>query len=249
MMMRTHMLGVIPARWASTRFPGKVLHPLAGRPLLQHVWERCKRCRRLDRVIIATDDERVRAVAEDFGAEVRLTAATHPSGTDRVAEVIQAEPEATHAINVQGDEPLVDPELIDRLAEALSEDAELPMVTAANALRDPATAANPNVVKVVVNASGDALYFSRSLIPYHRNPGEDPPYYRHHGLYGYSRSFLLQFVAWAPSPLERAEQLEQLRALEHGARIRVLMTLGDSIGVDTPEQAEAVGRLLERGAA
>ncbi len=249
MTRRTQIIGVIPARWASTRFPGKVLHPLAGRPLLQHVWERCGRCRKLDRVIIATDDERVRAAAEDFGAEVRMTAASHPSGTDRVAEVVQAEGEATHAINVQGDEPLVDPELIDRLAEALIEDPELPMVTAANALRDPETAANPNVVKVVVNTLGDALYFSRSLIPYRRNAGEDPPYYRHHGLYGYSRSFLLQFVAWTPSPLERAEQLEQLRALEHGARIRVLMALEDSMGVDTPEQAEEVERLLERGAA
>jgi len=241
----TRIVGILPARWGSSRFPGKPLHVLAGKPLIQHVWERCGECARLDALLVATDDERIREAAEGFGARVAMTSPDHPSGTDRIAEALGDEPEATHAINIQGDEPLIDPALVDDLAAALAEDPALDMVTAANPLAsgDPAVA-DPNVVKVVVDLAGRALYFSRSPLPCFRNAVEGLPVLRHKGIYGYRRGFLETFVSWPPSPLERAESLEQLRALEHGASIRVIETDDDSIGLDTPEQVAAVEDLL-----
>jgi 3-deoxy-manno-octulosonate cytidylyltransferase (CMP-KDO synthetase) len=236
---------IIPARYASSRFPGKPLHLIAGKPLVQHVWERCGRVAGADGVVIATDDERIARVARAFGAEVAMTRQDHVSGTDRLAEVAAQRPEATHFLNVQGDEPLVDPELLGRLIAVMREEPVVPMITAASPLRKEADADDPNVVKVVLTAAGQALYFSRSRIPYARNP-PDLPYYRHLGVYGYSRDFLLRFVAWPPSPLEKAECLEQLRALENGACLRVVLTLDESPGVDTEEQARAVERLLAR---
>jgi 3-deoxy-manno-octulosonate cytidylyltransferase (CMP-KDO synthetase) len=238
--------GIIPARLGSTRFPGKALHPIAGKPLIQHVWERCRETSALEEVIVATDDERIAATVRDFGGRVELTSAEHPSGTDRLAEVAGRLPDATHFINVQGDEPTVPAQLIDRLALALADDPGLEMVTAAALLQDPADFENPNVVKVVLAANGDALYFSRSAIPFtgflHSVAGV--PIYGHHGIYGYSREFLRKFVAWPPSALEKAERLEQLRALENGVRIRVLITEHAALGVDSPDDVAAAESAL-----
>jgi 3-deoxy-manno-octulosonate cytidylyltransferase (CMP-KDO synthetase) len=232
------VLGVIPARWGSTRFPGKPLHPIAGKPLVQHVWDQCAKCQNLARVTVATDDERIAAAVEEFGGHVTMTRDGHPSGTDRVAEVAEAFPEMSHVINIQGDEPLIDPDLVDRLAADLIAQPGLPMITAANPLPpgDPVLG-DSNVVKVTIDANGNALYFSRSLIPHPRDVPEGLMYFRHKGIYGFRRDFLFDFVGWEPSLLERTEGLEQLRALENGGRIRVVLTDDDSPGVDTPEQA------------
>ncbi len=239
------VIGVLPARWGSTRFPGKPLHLIAGKPLIQHVWERCTLADRLNRCLVATDDRRIFAAVEAFGGEVVMTREDHPSGTDRIAEVASALPHATHLINIQGDEPLISPALIDRLAATLSAEPEVGMITAAHPLAsdDPALH-DPNVVKVVRDRHGDALYFSRSAIPHDRNVTGQVRYLRHKGIYGFRRDFLLQFVAWPPSELEQIECLEQLRAMENGAKIRVLETDDDSAGIDTPEQAAILHRNL-----
>lgn len=236
--------GIIPARWGSSRFPGKPLHILAGKPLIQHVHERGLECRSIDRLLIATDDDRIRETAEGFGASVVMTAPEHPSGTDRIAEAAAAIPEATHVVNLQGDEPLLDAALIDTMVGTLVNDPGLEMITAANPIRDTAQLEDPNIVQVVLDRSGHALYFSRSNIPYRRLTPDAVQSYRHIGLYGYRRDFLEQFVAWPPGVLEQAEQLEQLRALENGARIRVLVTDHEAIGLDTPEQVPRLESLL-----
>lgn len=233
-------VGIIPARYGSTRFPGKPLHLIAGKPLIQHVWDRCQQAKRLAATIIATDDERIAQTARDFGAQVAMTAADHPSGTDRIAEAAAAEPDATHIINIQGDEPLIEPELIDELVDGMAGDLKTSMITAAVPMDDLSELENSNVVKTVLSKDGLALYFSRSVIPHPSSDSAVAPFYRHKGIYGYTKEFLLQFVRWSPSPLEQAERLEQLRALENGARIRVILTKDDSIGVDTPEQATLV---------
>lgn len=240
-----HISGVLPARWGSSRFPGKPLHLIAGKPLIQHVWERCRQCSNLDEILVATDDRRIFDAVGEFGGKVVMTSADHPTGTDRIAEALTAVPRATHIVNIQGDEPLIDPALIDELAAALAADPTLDMVTAANPL-DPEDHAvsDPNVVKVVTALDGRALYFSRSPLPFFRNASPGLPVLRHKGIYAYSRAFLERFVTWKPSPLEIAESLEQLRALENGASIRVLLTNDTSPGVDTPEQAREVERLL-----
>lgn len=235
---------IIPARYASTRFPGKPLHVIAGKPLIQHVWERCCRAKRADTVIVATDDMRIAEAAFDFGAEVSLTSDKHPTGTDRIAEVAARLRGYSHILNVQGDEPDADPRLLDRLAKTLLDDRRLPMVTACFPFADAVEAASPNNVKVVLRPDGDALYFSRSLIPFDRNAlGEAAPKL-HLGIYGYSRKFLLQFVKWKQTPLEKTECLEQLRALENGARIRVITARRASLGVDTPEDADKIESLF-----
>lgn len=237
--------GIIPARWGSTRFPGKPLHRIAGKPLVQHVWERCSGCRKLDRLLVATDDERIAEGVREFGGEVVMTSTNHPTGTDRLAEVMRRYPEFTHAINIQGDEPLIDPGLIDELCTVLRNDSGCEMVTAANPLAPGAVeASDPNVVKVVLDLAGRALYFSRSLIPFPRAEVSGLEYYRHKGIYGYSKEFLFRFVEWPPSLLERAESLEQLRALENGVRIQVVVTEDDSPGIDTPEQARILHQRL-----
>ena len=245
------IVGIIPARWGSTRFPGKSLHPVAGKPLIRQVWERALGADRLDRVIVATDDMRIAEAAFGFGAEVAMTSNSHTSGTDRIAQVAaRLERNVTHLINIQGDEPLVSPKLIDRLAEALRRDRTLEMVTAANLLTDPEEIKNPNCVKVVLAKDGSGLYFSRSVIPHPFGLAEDAPgvpYYRHQGIYGYERGFLKKFVRWQPTAYEKAERLEQLRALEHGTRIRVLVTEHLSLGVDTPEDVRRVEEQLLAG--
>ena len=195
-------------------------------------------------LLIATDDERIAREAHSFGAAVTMTSSDHPSGTDRIAEALRDQAGITHAINIQGDEPLIAPSLVDSLATSLTVDPNLPMITAASPIRDMAQLDDPNVVKVVVDREGLALYFSRSPLPSMRTRPDGLSPLRHIGLYGYRRDFLNQFVTWAPSLLEQAEQLEQLRALEHGARIRVTLTEDHSIGLDTPEQVPELEALL-----
>ncbi len=233
-------LVAIPARWGSTRFPGKPLHLIAGKPLVQHVWERCQDCKAVDDIVIATDDERIVEAAAAFGARAVLTSPDHPSGTDRIAEAAGAFPDHATIINVQGDEPLISPALIDDLARALQNGPTISMITAAAPILDPAQVEDPNVVKVVFDVNGDSLYFSRSPLPFVRNPSAHTRHYRHLGIYGFQRDFLLQFVAWPPSRLELTESLEQLRALENGTRLRVVLTNELSPGVDTREQADAI---------
>jgi 3-deoxy-manno-octulosonate cytidylyltransferase (CMP-KDO synthetase) len=238
-------VAIIPARWHSTRFPGKPLHLIAGKPLLQRVWKRCRQAKKLDSVIIATDDMRIAEAAFDWGAEVALTSPKHQSGTDRVAEVTRKTKQFAFVINIQGDEPLIAPSLIDRLVEKLRSDREIDIVTAAHPFEYPGEAFSPHQVKVIVDASGRALYFSRAAIPFPRNPSKIR-YLRHQGIYGLRRDALLQFVKWKRGPLERAESLEQLRALENGVNVHVLLTKHGSPGVDTPADAEALERKLAR---
>jgi 3-deoxy-manno-octulosonate cytidylyltransferase (CMP-KDO synthetase) len=233
---------IIPARWGSTRFPGKPLHMIAGKPLIQHVWEGCRAARGIEEVIVATDDMRIAEAAFNFGADVALTSTRHQSGTDRIAEVARKMRRLSHIINVQGDEPLIAPALITRLARELSADNQIKMITAATPIAADEPVDNPNAVKVVLDRESNALYFSRSVIPFFRKNATR--HYRHLGIYGYTRKFLLQFVRWRQTPLERTEQLEQLRALEHGAKIRVVVTNSAAPGVDTPEDVELVEKRM-----
>jgi 3-deoxy-manno-octulosonate cytidylyltransferase (CMP-KDO synthetase) len=248
------IIGIIPARWGATRFPGKALALIAGKPLVQHVWERCRLAENLAGVLIATDDSRIADAAAAFGAQVALTSPAHQSGTDRIAEVAASLPKnVSHILNIQGDEPTISPALIDRLAAELRRHKRLQMVTAANALRDFEQVRNPDCVKVALAKNGDALYFSRSVIPHPFGsdlPASPVTYYRHQGIYGYERSFLARFVAWKPAAYERIEKLEQLRALHHGVRIRVLLTEHESLGVDSPGDVAAVeAQLATEGSA
>jgi 3-deoxy-manno-octulosonate cytidylyltransferase (CMP-KDO synthetase) len=251
-------VGIIPARWKSTRFPGKPLHLIDGKPLLQHVWKRCLHAKNLDSVVIATDDMRIASAAFNWGAEVALTSPKHRSGTDRIAEVVKKAKQFAYIINIQGDEPLVDPRLIDRLVEKLRSDRKIDIVTAAHPFQNPADFLSPNQVKVVIDLAGNALYFSRGPIPVLRStdfpalvsprgPGSQRfVFLRHQGIYGFRRKTLLRFVKWKRTPLERAESLEQLRALENGVKVHVLVTAKGSPGVDTPDDAIALEQKLAR---
>ena len=232
-------VGVIPARWGSTRLPGKALVPLCGKPLIQWVWERAKSASRLDRLLIATDDDRIEEAVCGFGGVVARTREDHPSGTDRVAEAVK-DLDADIVINIQGDEPMIHPALIDDLVDTLDvQGSEWDMVTAAQWLEDRAEALEPSVVKVVCASGGQALYFSRAPIPFIREETdiEDATrtYLKHVGIYGYRKPFLERLVRTAPSSLEQLEKLEQLRALHIGGRIRVVMTDYPEIAVDEPK--------------
>ena len=238
-------VGIIPARWRSTRLPGKPLHLIAGKPLLRRVWERCIRAKNLDAVIIATDDMRIVKAAFDWGAQVALTSARHGTGTDRVAEVAAKAKEFAYIINIQGDEPLVNPRLIDKLVKKLRSDRNLGIVTAAHPFKNLAEASSPHKVKVVIDLRGNALYFSRALIPSSPS-GSRCLVLRHQGIYGFRRRTLLQFVKWKPTPLERAESLEQLRAMENGVKVHVLITAKGSPGIDTLQDAREFERKLAR---
>lgn len=238
------VLGVIPARFASSRFPGKALVTLKNKPILQHVFERASQAKTLSRLLIATDDQRIFDAAASFGAEVVMTRPDHLSGTDRVSEAA-SHSDAGIIVNIQGDEPLIDPAAIDTAAQALIDDATLLMSTLKRRITIPSEITNPNVVKVVTAFSGDAIYFSRCPIPYNR--GVNEAYFKHIGLYVYRRAFLLGYSSLPVGPLERAESLEQLRALENGHRIRVLETQYESLGVDTPEDLERVSHLISQG--
>jgi 3-deoxy-manno-octulosonate cytidylyltransferase (CMP-KDO synthetase) len=237
------ILGVIPARFASTRFPGKVLAQIAGKTMLQHVYERASLATYLTSVIIATDDDRVYAAAKSFGARVRMTRSDHLSGTDRAAEVASAE-DAEIVVNIQGDEPLICPAAIDAALLPLVHDPDLVMATLKKRIEDRREITDPNVVKVVTNGSGDAIYFSRCAIPFERETSGKTPYFKHIGLYVYRRDFLLAYSALPVGPLESAEHLEQLRALENAFSIRVVETEYESLGVDTPQDLERVSRLF-----
>jgi len=237
----TAVLGVIPARYAASRFPGKPLAILWGKPMLQHVWERARAATGLTALVIATDDERIAIAARGFGAEVVMTAATHASGTDRVAEVARRRAEFDIVLNLQGDEPELDTDAVSALAKAMRDDPGIAMATIAHLEEEPRALAAEDVVKVVVDASGFALYFSRADVAAGSRGG---PALRHVGVYGFRRSFRLEFAGWPESALERAERLEQLRALGHGVRIKVIQRARAFAGVDTPEQLAA---LEERG--
>jgi 3-deoxy-manno-octulosonate cytidylyltransferase (CMP-KDO synthetase) len=238
------IVAIIPARYASTRLPGKALADLDGRPMIEHVYRRAAAARGLSDVIVATDDLRIATRVQDFGGKVRLTKATHATGTDRLAEVA-ATMHVDVVVNVQGDEPLIDPRAIEELVAPFAADPTIQMTTLYRRIEDPADVTNPNVTKVVVDRGGFALYFSRAPIPYIRDPrGGWPPLYRHIGLYAYRRSTLLVLAALDPTPLEQAEALEQLRALEHGIRIKAIETQHESFEVNTPADLEQVRRLL-----
>ena len=234
---------VIPARFASTRFPGKPLADIDGRTMIEHVYRRAALAPGVSRVIVATDDLRIATRVAEFGGNVKLTKVTHRTGTDRLAEVA-ASLDCDVVVNVQGDEPLIDPRAITEVVRPF-EDPAISMTTLYRRIENPLDLTNPNIVKVVLDRAGFAMYFSRAPVPYSRDPrGGWPPLYRHIGLYAYRRSALLVLAALEETPLERAEGLEQLRALEHGIRIRAIETAYDSIGVDTPEDLEQVRRLL-----
>ncbi len=212
--------------------------------MLQHVYERASLATYLTSTLIATDDDRVYSVARSFGARVRMTRSDHLSGTDRAAEVASAE-NAEIIVNIQGDEPLIDPAAIDAAILPLVHEPELVMGTLKKRIEDPREITDPNVVKVVTNSAGDAIYFSRCPIPFEREKSESTPYFKHIGLYVYQRDFLLAYSALPVGPLETAERLEQLRALENGYRIRVVETEYESLGVDTPEDLQRVSRLFD----
>jgi len=238
------ILGVIPARFSSTRFPGKVLATIGGKTMLEHVYQRASFSTYLTNVIIGTDDERVYNVARCFGARVRMTRPDHRTGTDRVAEVASAE-DAELVVNIQGDEPLIDPAAIDAAILPMVHEPELVMGTLKKRIENPREITDPNVVKVVTDGAGNAIYFSRCPIPFARGESGGTPYFKHIGLYVYRRDFLLEYSALPVGPLEIAERLEQLRALENGFRIRVVETEYESLGVDTPEDLERVSRLFD----
>ena len=255
-------VGVIPARYASTRFPGKPLADLCGRPLIQHVYERARRSKTLARVVVATDDVRIRDAVAVFGGEVQLTGVHHPSGTDRVAEVA-ASLTSEIVVNIQGDEPLIEPAMIDEAVSPFFTEPDLIMGTVCHRLESEEEWLSPHVVKVVRDRRGFALYFSRAPIPYVRVESQErrvegkgqsdrqpstlnfqPLCYKHIGLYVYQRDFLLRLASLPPTPLEESEQLEQLRALEHGFPIKVVETKYDSIGVDTLEDLMQIERIV-----
>jgi 3-deoxy-manno-octulosonate cytidylyltransferase (CMP-KDO synthetase) len=246
-MCHVKIVGIIPARYASTRFPGKPLAPVAGKPLIQRVVEQCQKAESLSEVIVATDDARIADAAKKF-CRVEMTRAAHPSGTDRIAEVA-ARCACDAVVNIQGDEPLIEPSVIDAVAGALRDNE---MSTAATRIKNPAELDNPNVVKVVVNAAGRALYFSRRTIPYLREAASGSvseqlaafAFLKHLGIYGYRRETLLRLVKFPVSPLEKAEKLEQLRALENGIQIAVVKVDYDGVGVDTPEDVARVEKIL-----
>lgn len=238
------VLCIIPARYASTRLPGKPLRDIAGKPMIVRVYERAIRAQRVHEVVVATDDERIRAAVEEHGGNAVMTRADHATGTDRLAEVAAQRPDCDLIINVQGDEPLIDPAVIDALVAPFEHDTALMMATAKTEITDAAEMENPNNVKVVADRTGNALYFSRARIPYARNAGAKV--YKHIGIYAYRRDFLLAYAKMAQTALECSESLEQLRALENGYRIRVVETDAVFIGVDTEEDLAAVNAEYQR---
>ena len=239
------VLCVIPARYASTRLPGKPLAPIAGKPMIQHVYERACHAVMPQEVVVATDSKIVADAVKEFGGKVMMTSPDHPSGTDRLAEVALSYPDIDVIVNVQGDEPMIPPEVIDRLAQAFADDKDLNMATL-KTLMGEEDYNNPNAVKVVTDQNGYALYFSRSLLPYPRNRKADFKVYKHVGIYAYRRSFLLSYAAYEPTPLEQIEGLEQLRVLENGQRIKVLESKFQGIGIDTQEDLDAINALFTR---
>lgn len=242
------VIAIIPARYHSNRFEGKPLAPIMGRPMIQHVVERARQVPLLSRVVVATDDERIAAAVRSFGGEVVLTRPDHATGTDRLAEAASLIDisEQDIIVNIQGDQPLFPAEVVSQVAGPMLEDPALPMATLIYKIVRPEEINDPNHVKTVFDRHGNALYFSRAPIPFQRNPDEPdrPTYYKHLGFYAYRKGFLLTFVGLPEGEWERFEKLEQLRALEYGYRIRVVLTDHDSIEVDTPKDIERVEEVL-----
>jgi 3-deoxy-manno-octulosonate cytidylyltransferase (CMP-KDO synthetase) len=239
-------LGVIPARLGSTRLPEKVLRLIDGKPMIQHVWERARQAKKLEDVIVATDDERIQRCVEGFGGKAFMTRRDHPNGTSRIAEVMGHFTQSL-VINIQGDQPLVDPKALDEMVSIFEREKDVEVLTMAVRMTDKTSFENPNVVKVVCDAEGNALYFSRAGIPFfHGKQGCAFSFLKHLGVYGYRRDFLLKFVAWEPGILENSEKLEQLRVLERGRSIRVIETTYDFISVDTKEDLREVEKRLQK---
>lgn len=236
---RRAVLGVIPARYGASRFPGKPLATLWGKPMLQHVWTRARAARGIDELVVATDDERIATVARGFGANVEMTSPACASGTDRAAEVARRRPESNIVLNLQGDEPELETDAVTRLVEVMRGDESIAMGTIAHHEPDLAAMASEHVVKVVTDADGFALYFSRADLA---GASQGGPALRHAGVYAFRRDLLLEFAQWPPGRLEQAERLEQLRAVERGIRIKVVLGQRPFAGVDTPEQLAALER-------
>ncbi|HMJ08753.1 MAG TPA: 3-deoxy-manno-octulosonate cytidylyltransferase [Pyrinomonadaceae bacterium] len=258
---KQNVVAIIPARYASTRLPGKLLLTIAAEPMILHTIRQAAACKSVDRVLVATDDDRIFRVAIENGFEAVMSSALHRSGSDRVAEVAESLPAETIIVNVQGDEPTISPDTIDRAVRAMLSDKTADIVTTSEPIEESADVTDPNIVKVVADNSGFALYFSRSPIPFPRlaktrfgdwdrtlaaEPDLLSTYKKHTGLYVYRREFLLRFSRMEQTTLEKLEMLEQLRALENGARIRVVESCSSSIGVDTMEDLERVRRLMEK---
>lgn len=255
-----NVVAIIPARYASTRLPGKLLLPIAGRPMILHTLEQARKARNIDRVIVATDDERIRDAVLESDGEAVMTRSDHHSGSDRIAEVASTLPAGSIIVNVQGDEPVIPPSSIEAAVEGILNDPTADIVTTCERINDLEDVLSPDVVKVISDANGYAIYFSRSAIPFPREaatrhsglkkalenePGVISNFRKHTGLYVYRREFLLEFTQRPQGRLERVEMLEQLRALEAGARIKVVETLESSIGVDTQSDLEKVRRMIE----
>lgn len=244
MSTQPNVLAVIPARYGSTRFPGKPLASICGKPMIQHTYEQAKASGLVTSVVVATDDERIHKCVEEFGGSCIMTATTHQTGTDRIAEAAEAFPGAEWILNLQGDEPLIPPTVIDNLIEqTTSRDLPLGTIAVPFSLTDR-NPEDPNCVKVITDLHNRALYFSRAMIPYHREDGASYPPLLHWGIYLYRRNLLEQFISWPQSQLEKCEKLEQLRALEHGTPIMVIKETATTIGVDTPEDIPAVEAII-----
>lgn len=244
------IVAIIPARYGSRRLPGKPLALIAGKPMIEHVVRRAQKATRITEVIVATDDERIASAVRAFGGRAVMTAPSLASGTDRVAAVAESMPDVDIVVNVQGDEPMIAPAMIDRAIEPLERDGSLVAATCVRIITSAAELADPGIVKVVLDGSGNCLYFSRSAVPFVRDcPPDDWPrrhiFYRHHGIYVFRRDFLLHYASLGQTPLERAEKLEQLRILEHGYGIRAVVTDDESPAVDTPADLEKVRAILE----
>ena len=247
-MSSASVLAVIPARYASTRFPGKPLAMLGGRPMIQHVVERVRQSKTVSRVVVATEDERIRSAVQGFGGEAIMTRSDHRCGTDRVAEVSAHIPAEIY-VNVQGDEPLISPDTIDAIVTAMLDDPAVQIATPCIEISEPKDVMDPNIVKVVLDFDGNALYFSRAPIPWVRDAtsGIAVSHWKHLGLYAFRHSALVEYPTLPPGQLEPVEQLEQLRWLENGFRIRVVETVHDAVSVDVPADAERVEKLLREG--
>jgi 3-deoxy-manno-octulosonate cytidylyltransferase (CMP-KDO synthetase) len=243
------VIGIIPARYGSTRFPGKPLADILGRPMIWHVYQRCLRSEFLDQVLVATDDRRIYDCVSGFGGQAVMTSKKHRSGTDRAAEALtKIETRSSKfgtVINIQGDEPLINPKSIDLLAKAMSEDKSLEMATLVGRFKDKEELFSPNTAKVVADDQGFALYFSRSVIPCSRDGSLKPSaYLKHIGIYAYRRETLFKLISWPQSPLEKSEKLEQLRALERGVNIRLIKTSYLPLAVDTPADLARINKVL-----
>jgi len=241
-------VGIIPARYSSTRFEGKLLADFYGKPVIQHTWENAKKANSIDELIIATDDKRIYNAAKGFGANVVYTSIAHKSGSDRLTEVA-ASIDAKVVVNIQADEPLLHPSMVDDVTEAVLKDKELVMATLCHKIKDATEIHDPNVVKVVFDRNGIALYFSRAAIPYERIGSDDKlqiiDYYKHIGIYAYAKDFLFTFKSLPQSRLERTEKLEQLRVIENGYKIKVIETKFDTIGIDTPEDLSRAVEIIK----